>query len=185
MSAVLLGLCQKGQQDIALLNRHMIASKHLQCVREIDHLGDGRWLFERIVPKRERDTSHLAMELRIRLRCAACDDLRFALWRWVFYPDIQTATANRVAQAPLFIAGQNHKRNASGLDRAKFRDRKLPCRQDLKKHCFEAIVNFVEFVDQEYAWSLALQSAHQRPRPEEIAPLEVGLHGLPVFVLAL
>ena len=43
----------------------------------------------------------------------------------MFYADIEAASANRVAQTPLFVAGQNDKRDASGFDGAEFGDREV------------------------------------------------------------
>src|SRR6202022_4262340 len=124
----------------------------------------------------ERYASHLPMELRIRVRSAVCDDLSFALRCRMFDTDIQATAPNRITQAPLFIAGQNNKWDTLGFDRAEFGDGKLPGRQNLEQHRFEAIVHLVEFVDQQNTGPLTFERPHEWSGSEEIAALQARLH---------
>src|ERR1700678_1040944 len=163
----------------------MIGAKQLEGVGEVDHLGDGRRLFERVIAKGERDASHLTVKLCVGVWRAACDDLRFTLWRRVLDAYIEAAPSDRISETSLFVAGQNDKWNARGFDCSEFGDGELPGGEDLQQHCFETIVYFVEFVDQEHAWPFALESAHQWSGPKEITSLQVPLNRLPAFVLAL
>ena len=97
---------------------------------------------------------------------------------------VEAAPADGIAQPALLVAGQHNKGNALGFDRAELRDRQLPGGKDLKQHRLKTLVHLVQFVNQQNARPLAFKRAHQRTRPEEIAPFEARLHALPVRVLA-
>src|ERR1700755_1016440 len=111
MTPVLVRLHQHGQEKIAALFRDLFGAQNLQTLREIDHLGDRGRLFERVVAEGKSDPRYTAMEAAARVRGAAGDDLRFALRCRMFDTDVETATANRIAQPALFVAGQHDERS--------------------------------------------------------------------------
>src|ERR1700733_12866330 len=106
------------------------------------------------------------------VRCAAGDDLRFTFWCRVFYADVETAPSNRITQAPLFVAGNDHKRNASCANRSKLGNRELKSGQGLKQHCFDRFFYLVNFVNEKHTGTFGFESPHERAGPEEIATLE-------------
>jgi hypothetical protein len=125
------------------------------------------------------------MKLHASSRCAAGNDLRLALRRRMLDPHIQTAPPDRIAQPPLLIAGEHHKRNALGLNSPKLRNRELPGGKNLQQQSLKPFIYLVEFVNQQHARLLAFERAHQRTRPKEIAPLEVGLQLAPAPALSV
>ena len=125
------------------------------------------------------------MKLHASSRSAAGNDLRLTLRRRMLDPHIQTAPPDRIAQPPLLIAGEHHKRNALGLNRPKLRNRELPRRQNLQQQSLKSFIHLVEFVDQQHTRLLAFERPHQRTRPKEIASLEVGLQLAPAPALSV
>jgi hypothetical protein len=66
------------------------------------------------------------MEAAAGVRSATGDDLRFALRCRMFDTDVETATANRIAEPALFVTGQDDERSAAGRDGAKLGNGELP-----------------------------------------------------------
>src|ERR1700735_1845658 len=118
MSSVFLGLGQEGQEHISKFGSYMIGPEQLEGVREIYHFGDRRGVLQRVVSEREGNSCHLSMKSRSCIQSMTGDDFCFTLRRRVFHPNIETAPSNRVAQMPLFIAGDHDKRNACCFNRA-------------------------------------------------------------------
>src|SRR6185437_8017665 len=114
---------------------------------------------------------HLAEQHRLLVCAARGKDFDFPLDRGILKPQIEASSAQRVAQAPLLVRTQNHERNRiwSCFDRPQFRDGDLPGAQQFEKERLEGVIDFVELVDQQYAWlRLAPKRAHERPFGEEI-----------------
>src|ERR1035438_5606721 len=185
MTPVLLRFCQERQQHVAVLLGYVVGSEQLKRIRDVDHLRDRRRLFERIVAERERNPRHLPVKRLIGLWSAAGDDLRLALRRRVLDTHVETAPADGVAQSALLITGEHDEGNALCADGAKLGNRKRPCGKYFQQHCFEAFVYLVQLVNEQHAWPVAFECAHQRTGPKEVPPFEVRLNTLPALVLAL
>lgn len=57
--------------------------------------------------------------------------------------------------------------NRGRIERPKLRDRERPGRQEFEEHCFERIVNLIDFIDEEHARLFLLDCLEQRARHEE------------------
>ncbi len=96
MTTVFLCLGEEWKKDVTVLFRHVIRSKNLQSVGEVDHLGYRRRLFERVVPEGQRDPRNLSMKGISCFRGAAGDDLRFPLGCRVLNSDVKATAADRI-----------------------------------------------------------------------------------------
>lgn len=181
--AILFRLREEGQQDVAKVSRYVIRAEHLESVGKIDHFGDRRGFFQRVVSEGKGNSCHLAMEGGIGVRSAARDDLRFALWRRMLNANVEAAPSNWVSQAPLFVAGDDHEWNAFRIYGSKLGNRELEHGQRLEKHCLDRFFHLVYFVNEKYAGTFGFEGAHKRPRPEEITALKRLHYLLPTQAL--
>src|ERR1700722_14572403 len=105
------------------------------------------------------------------IRRAARDDLRLALWCRVLDTHIKTASPDRIAKTPLFVAGQHNEWNGTGFNCSKLWYRELPGGEDFKQHSLKSVVYLVQLVDKKYTWPFAFESTHERTWAKKVAPL--------------
>src|SRR5580698_8968262 len=125
------------------------------------------------------------MEALIGLRGAAGNDLGFALGLGMLDSHVQAPPSDWVAQSSFLVAGEHDERYGLCRHGSELRYRELPGRQDFQEHGFETVVDFIQFVDQQYTGPVAFERAHQGTRTKEVPTLEVRPYALPVFMLAL
>src|ERR1035437_1752248 len=114
MATILFGLGQKGKQYIPLLFRHMITAHQSQRIGEVDHFRDRRRLFQRIISKRACNAGDLPVKLYARpWRSPGLPPRAPAGWGCP-PQNIPTSPPDWIAQPPLLVAGEHHKRNALG-----------------------------------------------------------------------
>jgi hypothetical protein len=120
VTSILFRLSEEGQENVTKLGGHMVCAYQLQGICEVEHLGNRGGLFERIVAECECYAGHLPMELLRCLWSTTGDNFRLAFRCWMFDPDVQTASADRIPKVPFFVAGDDYEGNASGFDGAEF-----------------------------------------------------------------
>ncbi|MCU1338050.1 MAG: hypothetical protein JWO19_3631, partial [Bryobacterales bacterium] len=113
-----------------------------------------------------RQSSHSCVKLWTRIRSPQRHNFCLSLGSGMFYTQVETAPAQGVADAPLFIRGQHNKRNAPGLNRAQFGNAQPPFAQQLQQHCLEPVVYLVQLINQQDTGSISLQRTQKRAGAE-------------------
>src|SRR5260370_12666732 len=102
----------------------------------------------------------------------------------MFDANIETAPGSRGSQSPLLVRCDDRERNASRIDCSEFRNRQLPCREDLQQERFKTLIYLVQLVDEKNAGLLAFECPHQWTRAKEVSTFEVRHQIGPVRMLA-
>src|SRR5580698_6295017 len=102
-ASISLSLGQQRQKNVSHLRSDFFGSQNFERLSEIENLRDGGWLFEAPATQGFGESRHPRMEFVGGVRRSRSNNLRLSLRTRVFNTKIETAPAQGIADAPLFI----------------------------------------------------------------------------------
>jgi len=172
LSPVRLRLSQQGQKRIAHLGRDLFCSKQWQCLCQIQHFRNRGWFLQAPAAQGFGKARHTLMKFGARFWGPQLKNFGFALWGGVLDSNIETASAQGIADTPLFIGGQHNEGNAAGLDGSQLRHTELPDAEQFQQHSLESVVYLVKFVDEQDARPVVFEGQQKGPGTEESSALQ-------------
>src|SRR5262245_41627807 len=95
--------------------------------------------------------------------------------------DIETSSAKWIPDTPLFVGGEDDKRNRCRTDGSKFWDAQLPIAEHLEKQSLELLIDFVDLVDEKHTgFPFVQQRAQQRTFCEEFKTMKLLSNCFPI-----
>ena len=89
----------------------------------------------------------------------------------MFNTKVETAPAQGIADAPLFIRCQHNERNTPGFYGAQLRNAQLPHAEQFQQQGLKSVVHLVQFVDEQDTGPFTLQRAQKGPGTEKLQRL--------------
>ena len=113
-----------------------------------------------------------------RARRLATHDIKFAIHLWEIDPVIETPALKRVMNLAGPVTRNQNKRRRAGLDRSKFRYRKLILCEHFKQERIKRLIRPIKLVDQQHRRSRLSQCLKQRSLDQHLARVKTGDEGV-------